>query len=92
MSNIASGMAIGMASGMMLGRLMSEAEPIDFKCLICKHSYKKHYGGGCQSGMITKCNCTQFLLDERQVTDAEKEINELRNILFKNFETAQALQ
>lgn len=91
-SNMASGMASGMLLGMVLGSVLEEAEPIDFKCMKCSHSFSKHNRNGCDNGVFNKCGCRKFELNEGQIVDAEKDISELRSILFEHLEAARELQ
>jgi ribosomal protein S16 len=82
---------LGLVTGMMLGRLLEEVDPIDFKCVVCKHSYKKHGKNICVAGTFNPCKCTQFVLNRQQIEDAEKEILALRTKLLQNMPEVEKL-
>jgi len=90
--SMGAGLAIGMASGMMIGHALSEDEPIDWHCKTCGHSYTKHRDGFCHARLLKKCTCPKFQLDQSEVAKAEKEIEELRNTLFKYYNEAKGIE
>lgn len=86
------GVAVGQSIGLALGLALNEIEPIDWKCKRCNHSWKKHKKGYCSAGWITLCTCNQFELDEKQLEDARKELEEIKNKLFKDLQEARGCE
>lgn len=66
-------------------------EPIDWECKRCGHSWKKHRNGLCNKGIFSKCGCNQFILDQEQIKEAEKEIKELEEKLFEDYREMEEL-
>lgn len=68
-----------------------DIDPIDFICKQCSHSSEEHDNNGCKKGLISKCDCEHFVLNEKQIQDVKDELNEIGEILLKNFKEAKKL-
>jgi len=72
--------------------LEEEAEPVDWKCSNCGHSYKKHKDGNCSKGIFNKCKCSKFKMDQKQLDEVKKKLKEIEDTLFENLEEAKVLE
>jgi len=77
--------------------LEEDHEPVDWKCVTCGHSWKKHMKNDnpttqCQGKILGVCGCHGFVLDVEQVTKIRKKLKEIEDTLFKNLKKAENKQ
>lgn len=69
----------------------NDIEAIDFICKQCSHSFEEHDNKGCNKGVISKCDCNHFVLDENQVQNVKNELNEIGELMLANYKKAKEL-
>lgn len=72
--------------------LEQEHDPVDWGCKNCGHSWKKHKFGKCTKGIITKCGCKRFQINEEQVEKIKKKLKNIEEKLFEDYTSANTLE